>query len=152
MTEADPQVCQRSELQASPIMKDVADTVVDDLIARGKLLELKQGDPLLFQDVRGGHGLFFVLSGTMGVYRKTNDVDTLRIAQLGAGECLGEYSLLDGQPMSASARAMEATRLLFIPRAQFLALAEHEPKAGCQLYRNLAAYLVKRLRAANVDR
>lgn len=147
VTEAAIPPCQRSELQFSPLMKDVADDVLDELIDKGKLLQLKPDDPLLYQDVRGGYGLFILLGGAMGVYRKTAELATQRLAILQPGDCLGEYSLLDGKPMSASARALELTRLLMIPRALFLAVAERDPRSGCALYRNLAAYLVRRLRA-----
>lgn len=147
MTETAIPPCQHSELQLSPLMKDVADDVLDELIAKGKVLELRPDDPLLFQDHRGGYGLFILLSGSMGVYRKSSEMATQRLAILEPGDCLGEYSLLDGKPMSASARALELSRLLLIPRALVLAVAERDPKSGCALYRNLAAYLVRRLRA-----
>ncbi len=146
MTEPADQECQRSELLLSPIFKDLSGEVLDGLVSRGKTLTLKDGDPVLFQDVRGGHGLFVLLSGSIGVYRKFADASTQKIGTLKPGDCLGEYSLLDSQPMSATALALESTRLFFLPKTQFLAVTERDPKAGCTLYRNLAAYLVVRLR------
>ncbi len=146
MTEPASQDCQRSELLQSPIFTGLSDEVLESLIVRGKTLALKDGDPVLFQDVRGGHGLFVLLSGAIGVYRKSAGSATQKIGVLKPGDCLGEYSLLDNQPMSATAGAMEPTRLFFLPKTQFLAVIDRDPKAGCVLYRNLATYLVVRLR------
>ncbi|MFA5939016.1 MAG: cyclic nucleotide-binding domain-containing protein [Sinimarinibacterium sp.] len=135
------------ELRASPIVQDLADDVLSTIARRGKTLELKRADPLLVQDVRGGLGLFILLFGTIAIYRRVDDdVDGERLSVLQPGDCVGEYSLIDGQPLSATARALEPVRLFFLPNAQFRALTEQDPRAGCILYRNLARHLVRRLR------
>lgn len=136
-----------SDLRASALMQDLSEAAVDELVRRGMPLELKQRDPLLFQDVRGGLGLFFVLSGSIAIQRRVGDAaDGQQLAVLRVGDCIGEYSLLDGQPLSATARALEPSRLFFLPSGQFRALTENDPRVGCVLYRNLARYLVRRLR------
>lgn len=136
-------------LRASPILQDLADTTLATMIRGGKTLELKRADPLLVQDVRGGLGLFILLSGTMAIYRRVdNDGDGEQLSVLHPGDCVGEYSLIDGQPLSATARALEDVRLFFLPSAHFRALVEQDPRAGCLLYRNLARHLVRRLRSS----
>jgi CRP/FNR family transcriptional regulator, cyclic AMP receptor protein len=139
----------RAALQASPIVQDLSQAAFSDLCTRGMALELKSSDPLLFQDVRGGLGLFVILAGSIGVYRKDEaaDAQEQQLAVLRPGDCLGEYSLLDGQSVSATARALEPARLFFLPSGQFRSVVERDPQAGCLLYRNLARYLVRRLRA-----
>lgn len=135
------------DLRASPILQDLDESALAELTARGMTLKLEPHDPLLFQDVRGGLGLFILLSGSIAIRRRVDgDVDGEQLAVLKAGDCVGEYSLLDGQPLSATARALEPTRLFFLPSGQFRALTEQDPRAGCLLYRNLARYLVRRLR------
>lgn len=133
-------------LQVSPIVQDLPAAAVAELAERGMALALKGSDPLLFQDVRGGLGLFIVLTGSIGVYRRDDSGAEQPLATLGPGDCLGEYSLLDGQPISATARALEDTRLFFLPSGQFRTVTERDPQLGCLLYRNLARYLVRRLR------
>ena len=138
----------RSELRASALTQDLPDEAVDELAKRGMPLELKKDDPLLFQDVRGGLGLFIVLSGSIAIRKRVDgDIAGRQLAVLHPGDCVGEYSLLDGQPLSATASAIEPSRLFFLPSGQFRALTEQNPHLGCQLYRNLARYLVRRLRA-----
>ena len=133
-------------LQVSPIVQDLPAAAVAELAERGMALALKDSDPLLFQDVRGGLGLFIVLTGSIGVYRRDDSGAEQPLATLGPGDCLGEYSLLDGQPISATARALSDTRLFFLPSGQFRTVTERDPQLGCLLYRNLARYLVRRLR------
>ncbi|MEQ1440656.1 cyclic nucleotide-binding domain-containing protein [Fontimonas sp. SYSU GA230001] len=135
-------------LRASPIVQDLPDEVLATMVRRGRTLELQRADPLLVQDVRGGLGLFILLSGTIAIYRRVeDDLDGEQLSVLRPGDCVGEYSLLDGLPLSATARALEAVQLFFLPNAQFRALTEADPRAGCILYRNLARHLVRRLRA-----
>lgn len=136
-------------LRASPIVQDIADETLLTMARRGKTLELKRADPLLVQDVRGGLGLFILLSGTIAIYRRVDDdIDGEQLSVLNPGDCVGEYSLIDGQPLSATARALEPVVLFFLPSTQFRALTEHDPRAGCLLYRNLARHLVRRLRSS----
>lgn len=144
-TAIDPSL--RSDLRASVLTQDLSDEAIGELLRRGMPLHLKKDDPLLFQDVRGGLGLFIVLSGAIAIYKRVDGgVEGQRVAVLQPGDCVGEYSLLDGQPLSATARALEPSRLFFLPSGQFRTLTEHDPRVGCVLYRNLARYLVKRLR------
>lgn len=135
-------------LRASPILQDLADATLATMVRNGKALELRRADPLLVQDVRGGLGLFILLSGTIAIYRRVDDdVDGEQLSVLKPGDCVGEYSLIDGQPLSATARALDDVRLFFLPAAHFRALVERDPGAGCILYRNLARHLVRRLRS-----
>lgn len=57
------------------------------------------------------------------------------LARLKAGEFFGESGLIDALPRSASARTLEATRLLMIPRGSFLEFLERQPLMKLQLRR-----------------
>ena len=64
---------------------------------------------------------------------------------LGAGECFGEMSLIDGSPRSADVISDENCELLVIAREDFVrALADN-----VNLYLNIMKSLVSRLREAN---
>jgi len=68
---------------------------------------------------------------------------TLRV--LGAGDVVGEMSLLDGEPCSADVNALEDCALLVIERAQFL----HLLRSNSDLCLRLMSFLTRRLRRAN---
>jgi CRP/FNR family cyclic AMP-dependent transcriptional regulator len=77
-----------------------------------------QGDP--------GTGLFMVASGLVKVVVTSEDGEEMVLATLGAGEALGELSIVDGGPRSASAEALEPTVVLLITRDVLLDLATRD--------------------------
>jgi len=140
----------RSPLQASPILQGLPDAALDALLGRGMILAAQQGDPILFENLRGGLGLYVLVSGLVEVYRSNEPLEPGPVEQrlnvLHPGDCLGEYSLLDGRPLSASARAVAPSQLFFLPSGLFLQAVEADPRIGSIIYRNIALYLVQRLR------
>lgn len=66
---------------------------------------------------------------------------TLRLAE--AGDSLGEFALVDGEPRSANATALEPSSGWVLDRLRFAALAEAHPALGL----SVARYFSRRLRA-----
>jgi CRP-like cAMP-binding protein len=64
------------------------------------------------------------------------------LAILGAGGFIGELSLMDGAPRSASVIAIRPSRLYFMARAAFDAFGAAHP----EIYRHIADLLARRLR------
>lgn len=83
-------------------------------VAAGEAL-FKQGEPT--------SGLFFIDSGSVRLIGRTPGDGEVILAQLGAGEMVGEFSLLDGGPRSASAIAQSAVQAWRVGRERFAALA-----------------------------
>jgi CRP-like cAMP-binding protein len=67
------------------------------------------------------------------------------LAILGPGSVVGELSMIDGAPRSASIIALRDSKLRFIRRAAFEAFVRSRP----ELYRHLSTLLVNRLRDTN---
>jgi CRP-like cAMP-binding protein len=89
-----------------------------------------------------GLGLFVITSGRVEVTRGTGD-DKVVFAELGSGDLLGEMSLVDDQPRSATVRTLEVTTCLLITRGSFQSLVDREPEiAWC-----IVPVLAGRLRA-----
>jgi CRP-like cAMP-binding protein len=89
-----------------------------------------------------GLGLFVITSGKVEVTRGTGE-DKVIFAELWSGDLLGEMSLVDDQPRSATVRTLEPTTCLLITRGSFQALVDSEPEiAWC-----IVPVLAGRLRA-----
>ena len=89
-----------------------------------------------------GLGLFVITDGRVEVTRGSGD-DKVVFAELGPGDLLGEMSLVDDQPRSATVRTLEATTCLLITRGSFQSLVDREPDiAWC-----IVPVLAGRLRA-----
>ncbi len=89
-----------------------------------------------------GLGLFVITSGRVEVTRGAGD-DKVVFAELASGDLLGEMSLVDDQPRSATVRTLEPTTCLLITRGSFQSLVDSEPEiAWC-----IVPVLASRLRA-----
>ncbi len=87
------------------------ETVYSTVYDKGAVI-FKQGD-------HGQHALF-IERGTVDVIIQKDGAD-LTIATLGAGEIIGEMSMIDDAPRSANVIATEETEVIVIQRSRFIA-------------------------------
>ncbi len=83
------------------------------------------GSPL-FLEGEVGRELFIISEGEIKITKGTKD-DEVQLAVLGPGAILGEMSLLDKQPRSASATTIKETKAVIINEATFNAVASLLP-------------------------
>ncbi len=141
----------RSVLAESVPFRKLQPAAIEHIARQGLLLEAADGAPIAYEHMRGGIGLYVVLEGQVEVFRSeppsSGAPDRQRhLNTLQPGQCFGEYSLLDGHSTSASARAVGASRLFFLPRGEFQLLVDQNPSIGKTLYHNLLLCLIQRLR------
>jgi CRP/FNR family transcriptional regulator, cyclic AMP receptor protein len=91
-----------------------------------------------------GVGLFVVTAGTVSITQHQEGGPEQQIATVGKGDVLGEMSLLDDLPRSATAIALEPTRALVLPVWDFRAALRESPEIGIKLL----SILSQRLRRA----
>lgn len=110
---------------------------------------LEVGD-LLFNE--GDHGDFmaFVVAGKLEIFIHLQD-DTKRLAIKKAGDSLGDMAVIDDLSRSASARALERTGLIILPKPDFERILSDHPKIGIKMLKGLASMLSLQLRKANVS-
>ena len=87
---------------------------------------------------------YLILSGRVEILMATPG-GPLRLAVLGSGDLLGEMGLLEDQPRSATARALEPVATTAIESEEFLHLILNEPQDALALLRAL----FERLRSMN---
>ncbi|HSO40498.1 MAG TPA: ATP-binding cassette domain-containing protein, partial [Labilithrix sp.] len=81
------------------------------------------GHTLLRQDELAP-GLYLIAEGKVEVRISEPGLDTWTVVELGAGEVVGELSLLDGSPSSAMVVAKTAIKTFFVPRTRFSQLLD----------------------------
>ena len=117
---------------------------------RGIILDLmrertvSKGTVIFHQHDSGG-GLSLILAGSVKFWRTARDGRDVTVAVLHEGNFFGEMSLLDGQPRSASATALQASRLLVLEREHF----QRYVLAQSHIVGKMLRELSKRLRAAD---
>lgn len=87
-----------------------------------------------------GLGLYLITEGRVEVF-KTERGRRWRLAELGAGDVLGEMALIDAKPRSASAVALRPTSALLLSRDSFQTVVRKRPAVAWALVPELAARL-----------
>jgi CRP/FNR family cyclic AMP-dependent transcriptional regulator len=92
-----------------------------------------------------GEVIYLIREGTVKVLLTQDDGSEVILSFLGAGDTVGEMSLLDSAGRSASVLTLEPTQLLWMDRRDFYACMRDMPLLDI----NLARLLARRLRMAN---
>lgn len=84
---------------------------------------------VLFRQGDAAHALYVLEAGRLAV-----EVDgpggSRRIAEIAAGEVVGEIGAVTGQPRSATVRALRDSTVIRLPKQRFFALVEREPSVA----------------------
>jgi len=93
--------------------------------------------------------VFVVISGKLEVHCRQEDGSTMLLAEVGPGETLGEISLFDPGPATATVTVAEFSQLWRIADNDLIQFMSDNPGAGNVLLRTLATILAQRLRAVD---
>lgn len=96
---------------------------------------------LLFNAGEECRGLYIVDSGQVRIYRSSPEGKEQVLHIEGPGRPVAELPLFDGDPYPASARTTEASRLIFLPRADFEYLYRTHPDIAHAIIRGLGRRL-----------
>lgn len=125
----------------------------DNLIEIAKLCsyrQLKEGEYLVKQG-DFGRELFIVNEGVLEISVQRGTKPHV-IINLGYGQLIGEMSLVDHGPRSASVKAIqEPTSIQVIKNKDFLELCQRNTQIGYRVMLNLAADLSFKLRHSNLS-
>ncbi len=87
----------------------------DTVIARGILKDADKGEPLFFAS-DGPGGIYGLVSGSLGAFAGMADQEPMLGHIHRPGAWLGEGPALTGEPRFLSVTALEASRILLVPR------------------------------------
>jgi NTE family protein len=134
----------RARLRNFPLLQDLGDAALKRVLAEANWFGLPGGSELA-RDGENAQALFLVVTGSLGVFVEDAESKKRRlVAHVGAGETVGEMSLISGQKEhSAELVALRDTELLRISPQGFESLITRHPRVML----NLMRVLVKRLQA-----
>ena len=101
---------------------------------------------LLFQEADRQAFMCLILEGRLKIRKNGTGASGFEVAELGPGDSIGEMSLFDQQPRSASVVAMSDCILLLLSRARLVEMKSKEPELASTLIWQLARLLSQRLR------
>ena len=148
MTTLPPSQPTVSDLRAIGLFGALSDEVLTQFALT---LSVKVIDPgiTLFREGEDGREMFVVLQGELEVLKRSHRGTDARVALLGPGDWVGDMSIVDIQPRSASVRALAPTRLLRVSTADLDNVYRTDLKAYSIVILNIARELSRRLRVTD---
>jgi CRP/FNR family cyclic AMP-dependent transcriptional regulator len=136
--EPDPVFLQR--LRRVPMFAAVEESVLIEIAKQFRQFRFKANNHLFHQNA-DAPGLHVILSGEVAIHRSLRAGDTLAFAVRRAGEFLGEISLLDGGPATASAIAKTDVLAAILAPKEFERFLAKSPTTTLALLKGVAARL-----------
>jgi CRP-like cAMP-binding protein len=127
-------------LQKLPLFRDIPDHVLGKLAGQLTERRLETGE-LLFSRGDSGNSVYIIQTGWVKISLRDSNGDELTLNECGPGEVVGELSLIDEEPRSASVSALSSVTVLELKRQVFLDILADEPHLYFDITRNIASKL-----------
>ncbi len=142
-------------LKQSKVFDGCSDEALKFVSNCGHSVSFEVNDHII-KEGQTGHSLFIVIKGRVEVilpkYRDQQGPSRptyIKLGRLMKGDCIGEYSLIDQKPASASVVAIDACEMFEIPRSGFEKIIESGDRLARQVYENMLKMLISRARKRN---
>jgi signal transduction histidine kinase len=122
-----------------PLFADLTLADVAQLCRSSRRVHAAPGD-LVIEQGAPGDSLYIVLSGELEITRRDEGREVV-LATRKAGEAVGEMSLLERAPRSASARAVRPSELMEVSPESFRKVLESSPSTAMTVLRTVAQRL-----------
>jgi cAMP-binding proteins - catabolite gene activator and regulatory subunit of cAMP-dependent protein kinases len=103
-------------------------------------------DSVLFAEGMPGELLYIIMSGRVEIIKKTKDNEKIVLATMGVNEIVGEMSLIDSEPRSATGRTSEDSVLLVIKKQSFNEILQSDPRTAAKVLMGLLKIISRHLR------
>ncbi len=127
-------------LKGISLFADLSPEQLSPLVGVLERRTYRKGQVILRQGEEGD-SLFVVVSGRVRIYTLSLDGHELSVWICDSGDFFGEMALLNGEPRSASAEAMEPTELLVLHRRAFHSHLLSNPAAALRIIETLSERL-----------
>jgi CRP/FNR family transcriptional regulator, dissimilatory nitrate respiration regulator len=124
-----------------PLFKGLPPAQITQLASLAIYKPYKKGE-LIFSEGQEATGFYILIVGRVKLAKLAPDGKEQILHILGSQEPFGEVPVFAGERFPANAEAMEDSKVLFLPRQEFIHLIEKEPSVAM----NMLALLSRRLR------
>jgi len=131
-------------LRRVPVFSMVTEAQAAAVAASLTKVRYKRGDMIVRQGDRSAC-LHIILSGRARVIKRHKNGQEVILATMTQGDCIGEMSLIDNMPHSASLQAVSQTDALVLPHSDYARWLPEEGSLGMAVLRGLT----RRLRRAD---
>ncbi len=134
-------------LKGVPIFQNLDRTELREIERLVHQREYTAGERIFTQS-QPGLGMYILLTGKVRIFQD-EDGEQIELARLSRGNFFGDMSLLDEAPRSATAEALELSRVIAFFRPDLMDLLDRQPRTGIKVIRGVAGVMAARLRAQN---
>lgn len=100
----------------------------------------------LFHEGDSGDYMCLILDGQVDILKEASDAEERIVSSVDRGKTLGEMSMVDGEPRSATAITATPTTLAILTRSNFNRLTQEKPGLAVKILLKVARLLSQRLR------
>ncbi|MBI4872327.1 MAG: cyclic nucleotide-binding domain-containing protein [Candidatus Riflebacteria bacterium] len=137
-------------LAGSALCRYIEDEDVELVYGISAVQELSAGQNVFCEGDPGG-SLFVLLTGKVDVWKKAGASEMKHLATLGAGEIIGEISLVDSSPRSALVTTASPCTLLELTRRALMGLLRTQPIVAARILWAILETVSLRLRDMNSE-
>lgn len=128
----------RNILTLIPLFKGLGEAELSWIAQRAHRRMFPAGTSIVTAE-QPGEAVYIILAGTVKIHIEQTDGRDVVLAIVGAGDTLGEMSLLDSAGRSASAVALEASLLLWMDKSVFQQMLADFPPVALNLVRIMSS-------------
>ena len=128
-----------------PMFTNLNEEELRIIAGRMNFFELQKGE-ILFREGDKGNFVCYVVEGILEVLKQTESGKEVHIATIPRKRSIGEMSIIDNTPRSATVRAKTDVALVSLTQSGFDEILEQYPQTGISLLKGLARLLSMNLR------
>jgi len=131
-----------------PIFAGLPERVIGILTDALRVAHVLPGAQLL-REGEHARSMFVVRTGEIEILKRSKHGAAHKLAVLKPGDCVGEMSLIDIRPRSATARAVGAATVYVLDQSEIAKISRTDMEAYALLVLNIAREISRRLRCAD---
>lgn len=132
-------------IERAPMFGEFTRKEIETLSNYLRAYKARQGS-VIFSEGEKGQFMCVVIEGRVDILKENPQREAKKVAVVRRGKSMGEMSILDELPYSATATAAEDTTLLMLTKMNFEKLSKEYPVLSNILLRQLARLMSLRLR------
>ena len=132
-------------LEITNLSSDLDETEIREFAKHFKVYKLSAGD-ILFDEGDPESYMGVLIKGKLAVLKADSDGNQQKISEIGPGKTVGEMSLIDGHPRSASIRVEEEAFVMILYVGRFNEILLNESRLGVKLLMYIMRLMSARLR------
>jgi CRP/FNR family transcriptional regulator len=136
-----------ADLQQISIFKELASSEIEPIKHLIFERTYKAGSTLFLEGMKG-EVFYIIKQGKIEILKK-KDLQEIHIATLGSGQFVGEMSIIDDEPRSATAKVLEDSVLFIVTKKCFLDIMRATPEGANKILMTMLKIVNQRLRDTN---